>query len=123
MTDVTCGLTAKNQDQLLNPTLGNRVWATFAFFTDFTGMQVASAPCRRCLNKIDNPAVEMTRRIVVVCYGTDVLGNESDRSSVDPEQTSCVGSDVNDEHYEREQRSERQRRRKQLYTQRDGRSV
>jgi len=24
-------LTAKNRDQLRNPTLGNRVWATFAF--------------------------------------------------------------------------------------------
>ena len=29
--DVTCRLTAKNQDQLRNPTLGNRVWATFTF--------------------------------------------------------------------------------------------
>jgi len=26
---VTCRLTAKNRDQLRNPTLGNRVWATF----------------------------------------------------------------------------------------------
>ena len=26
-------LTAKNRDQLRNPTLGNRVWATFTFFT------------------------------------------------------------------------------------------
>ena len=29
MTDVTCRLTAKNRDKLRNPTLGNRVWATF----------------------------------------------------------------------------------------------
>ena len=29
MTHVTCRLTAKNQDQLRNPTFGNRVWATF----------------------------------------------------------------------------------------------
>jgi len=29
MTHVTCWLTAKNRDQLWNPTLGNRVWATF----------------------------------------------------------------------------------------------
>jgi len=28
MTHVTCRLTAKNRDQLRNPTLGNRVWAT-----------------------------------------------------------------------------------------------
>ena len=29
MTRVTCRLTAKNWDQLRNPTLGSRVWATF----------------------------------------------------------------------------------------------
>jgi len=29
MTHVTCMLTAANRDQLRNPTLGNRVWATF----------------------------------------------------------------------------------------------
>ena len=29
MTHMTCRLTAKNRDQLQNPTLGNRVWATF----------------------------------------------------------------------------------------------
>ena len=33
MTHVTCRLTAKNRDRLLNPTLGNRVWANFTFFT------------------------------------------------------------------------------------------
>jgi len=32
MTHVTCRLTAKNRDQLRNPTLANRVWATFPFF-------------------------------------------------------------------------------------------
>jgi len=41
MTHVTCRLTAKNRDQLRDPTLGNRVWATFTFFyqqhTDFIG--------------------------------------------------------------------------------------
>ena len=31
MTHVTCKLTAKNRGQLRNPTLGNRVWATFTF--------------------------------------------------------------------------------------------
>jgi len=33
MTHVTCRLTAQNWDQLRNPTLGNRVWAIFTFFT------------------------------------------------------------------------------------------
>ena len=32
MTHVTCRLTAKNRDQLRNSTLGNRVWAAFAFY-------------------------------------------------------------------------------------------
>ena len=30
---VTYRLTAKNRDQLRDPTLGNRVWATFTFYT------------------------------------------------------------------------------------------
>jgi len=29
MTHTACRLTAKNRDQLRNPTLGNRVWETF----------------------------------------------------------------------------------------------
>ena len=32
MTHVTCRLTAKNRNQLRNPTLCNRVWATFTLF-------------------------------------------------------------------------------------------
>ena len=32
MTHVNSRLTAKNWGQLLNPTLGNRVWATFTFY-------------------------------------------------------------------------------------------
>ena len=31
MTHLTCRLSVKNRDQLRNPTLGNRVWATFTF--------------------------------------------------------------------------------------------
>jgi len=31
-----CRLTAKNRDQLLDPTLGNRVWATFYLFLPLT---------------------------------------------------------------------------------------
>ena len=32
MTHVTCRLTAKNRDQLRNPTIGNQVWATLNLF-------------------------------------------------------------------------------------------
>jgi len=38
MTHVTCRLTAKNWDQLRNPTLGNRVWATFTFLHHSTAV-------------------------------------------------------------------------------------
>ena len=31
MTHITCRLTVKNRDQLRNPTLGSRVWATCTF--------------------------------------------------------------------------------------------
>ena len=31
MIHITCRLTAKNRDQLRNPTLDNRVWASFTF--------------------------------------------------------------------------------------------
>jgi len=46
MTHITCRLTAKNRDQLWNPTLGNRVWATFTFFT----LQVNLLDSKRSLN-------------------------------------------------------------------------
>ena len=35
MTHVTCRLTAKNRDQLRNPTFGKWVWATFTFLSPF----------------------------------------------------------------------------------------
>ena len=38
MTRVICRLTAKNRDQLRNPTLGNRVWATFTFTSRYKGV-------------------------------------------------------------------------------------
>ena len=47
MTHVTCRLTAKNRDQLRNPTLGNRVRATFTFSTTRKVSAVADEPSRR----------------------------------------------------------------------------
>ena len=37
MTHVTCRLTAKNRDQLRNPTPGNRLWATFLDIRGWSG--------------------------------------------------------------------------------------
>ena len=54
MTHVTCRLIAKNRDQLRNPTLDNRIWATFTFLhgdkTDYkTQLEVDGKPVRECL--------------------------------------------------------------------------
>ena len=38
MIHVICRLTANSRDQLRNPTLGNRVWATFTFFILVVGI-------------------------------------------------------------------------------------
>ena len=48
MTHVTCRSTAKNRDQLRNPTLGNRVWATFTSACVYCSCCVAttSSQCR-----------------------------------------------------------------------------
>jgi len=38
-------LTAKNRDQLLNPTLGNRVWATFFVMSNDLELKLFDLPC------------------------------------------------------------------------------
>jgi len=47
MTHVTCRLTAKNRDQLRNPTLGNRVWAAFTFLRGFSCRRITQHPSIR----------------------------------------------------------------------------
>ena len=56
MPHVTCRLTVKNWDQLRNPMLGNRVWATFTFFTPLhaavqgvTLLLLGATGCQSCL--------------------------------------------------------------------------
>ena len=49
MTHVTRRLTAKNRDQLRNPTLGNRVWATFTYYST-TQVQSIWYRCKSCGN-------------------------------------------------------------------------
>jgi len=61
MTHVTCRLTAKNRDQLRDPTLGNRVWATFTFFTTIV---VFGADVRRGANAGARTAAPRLRRPV-----------------------------------------------------------
>ena len=45
MTHVTCRLTAKNEDQLRNHTLCNRVWATFTFFQRYQSPKAFCVTC------------------------------------------------------------------------------
>ena len=62
MTHVTCTLTAKNWDQLQNPTLGNQVWATFLYllYVKITSVQIdrcwlfveCEARVPRCFNML-----------------------------------------------------------------------
>jgi len=57
MTHVTRRLTAKNRDQLRNPTLGNRVWASFTF----TCCRVSQAV------PVEVPRRELSKRPLAAC--------------------------------------------------------
>ena len=66
MTHVTCRLTAKNRNQLQNPTLGNRVWATFALFSAlYPAIQALLPATTSCLYSCharrNNNSVELLR--------------------------------------------------------------
>ena len=58
MTHITCRLTAKNQDQLRNRTLGNRVWATFLATQPTAGV-------RRCHSTISEQHADGTNRLAM----------------------------------------------------------
>jgi len=49
MTHVTCRLTVKNLNQLRNPALGSRIWATFTFFT----VELTESVGCCCVNRSD----------------------------------------------------------------------
>ena len=68
MTHVTCRLTAKNRDQLQNPTLGDGVWATFTFFMEESHCDAQTyghLPGRRASPPLD-------RYQIIVCH--EILG-------------------------------------------------
>jgi len=54
MTLVTCRLTARNRDQLRNPTLGNRVWATL--------FAVVQEHCEMLLQRLDSVDIQHLTR-------------------------------------------------------------
>ena len=66
MTHVTCRLTAKNQDQLRNPMLGNRVWATFTFLKYFCKHSVESENHVGYSGSVDDVMMMGCRQVDVV---------------------------------------------------------
>jgi len=67
MTHVTCRLTAKNRHQLRNPTLGNRVWATF-FSTRraLLGLTIVTV-CQPTLYKVSSDSVAIFKHMAFLC--------------------------------------------------------
>ena len=51
----TTRLTAKNWDQLRDPTLGNRVWATFSFLPPAFGGDPGGISLRSLASEHENP--------------------------------------------------------------------
>ena len=83
MTHVTRRLTAKNRDQLRNPTLGNRVWATFTFFTrtrDVPVFPVLRFPFPRYQSARPSLAHAAAVAAAVVIYAS--VGRDADCMSV-----------------------------------------
>ena len=73
MTHVTCRLTTKNRDQLRNPTLGNRVWATFTFFSFgymLANRQTYRETDRRTYHKTPLPLVAYQERSRTRCLAS-----------------------------------------------------
>ena len=66
MTPVTCRLTAKNRDQLRNPMLGNRVWATFTF--TFLRLLFSAYIICRCSTFIGSLAVAFRAVMLILFY-------------------------------------------------------
>ena len=79
MTHVTCRLTAKNRDQLRNPTLGNRVWATFTFFYPDRGARsiVMSESVCVCLSAIISPELHVRSSANFLCMSPMAVARSS----------------------------------------------
>jgi len=66
MTRVTCRLTAKNRDQLRNPTLGSRVWATFTFTRSVSKQLIRRDSNLFFSNRISSRSVRARREFVIL---------------------------------------------------------
>ena len=76
MTQVTCRLTAKNRDQLRNPTLNSRVWATFlaSSMNRFHGMIILLLIiilfCSRRLLAIIHTFIHVCINVCIIAWST-----------------------------------------------------
>ena len=75
MTHVTFRLTAKNRDQLRNPTLGSRVWATFTFFTRTVFLH--TAPSQSDMRRAITLVLILTRGQSTLTYSRIVVAHGS----------------------------------------------
>ena len=88
MTHITCRLTAENRDQLRNPTLGNRLWATFTFLyshdSDFLTIVLT---LRRSVDTQTTLRTDSTRETGHTIYEVSVAPRRvgSERGVEDPE--------------------------------------
>ena len=71
MIHVTCRLTAKNRDQLRNPMLGNRVWATFTFYHTLSTLLHYLVRCQICM--VVNDKLHDNKTAHLRCY--DLFNN------------------------------------------------
>ena len=85
MTHVTCRLTAKNRDQLRNPTLGNRARATFNFFLQCSSSASLKTELNRLTRQVcvqpPTPADNVALLAFTACCGELLLG--AGRAAVD----------------------------------------
>ena len=67
LSHVTCRVTAKNRDQLRNPMLGNRVWATFTFYSPLRCSGIGSESVQKIIiNNTINIIVKTAINILVI---------------------------------------------------------
>jgi len=82
---VTCRLTAKNRDQLRNPTSGNRVRATFTFFIPFSKLSEWRS------------AVSSTAHVASILHLALLIISNARRRSTDPLETQPTRTDRRDQ--------------------------
>ena len=74
MTHVTCKMTAKNRDQLRNPTLGIRVWAPFTFFILYCQHTIPSTHTHTMCTRILGQETEEASKLCAIVSTRQTVG-------------------------------------------------